>query len=105
MRFYADKLKECRKNITTQQKFSEELNISFEHYTKVEKGYNNPSVPLFIKICDTLDRPAQYFFWDKEMHLSKSQFDTLMQYDDQKLALLLHLLQQLYEENKNSNNT
>ena len=98
MKFRADKLKNCRKNITTQQKFSEALNISLEHYTKVENGYNSPSVPLFIELCDVLDKPAQYFFWDKEMCISKSQFDTLMQYDEKKLELLLHLLQQLYEE-------
>lgn len=105
MEFHRDKLRTCRKNITTQQKFSEKLDVSLDHYSKIEKGYSNPSITLFLKMCDTLDKPAQYFFWNKEMHMSKSQFDTLMQYDEKKLESLLNILQQLYEENKSTDNT
>ena len=62
MNFQAEKLKKCRKELMTQQKFSEEIGVSFEHYSKIENSYNKPSVPVFLKICHTLKKPAQYFF-------------------------------------------
>lgn len=97
MNFRTDKLKKTRKEKMTQQKFAESINISYEHYTKIENSYNKPSVPVFLDICSELNKSAQYFFTDEEMFLSCEQFDKLMQYDDKRLQLVLNLLQELYE--------
>ena len=86
----------------TQQQFSEKIGISYEHYTKIENSYNKPSVPVFLKICRKLNKPAQYFFSDNDTFLSQEQIDTLMLYDTDKLELILNLLQELYEKAGNN---
>lgn len=102
MEFRVDKLKKCRKEKMTQQEFAESINISYEHYTKIENSYNKPSVPVFLEICCKLNKSAQYFFSDKEMFMSRNQFNRLLKKDEKHLMLVLNLLQDLYENSKNA---
>lgn len=97
MSFKPDKVKRCRKKLMTQQKFSEKLGISVEHYTKIENAYNKPSVSVFLELCRKLKKPAQYFFWDKSVYFSEQKINEFTQYDETKLVAMLNLVQELYD--------
>lgn len=95
-----DKIKNIRKQVATQLAFSEMIDISADHYIKIENGYNKPSVPVFLRICKTLNMPAQYFFTSQSRYLENSQIEDLMNRDTAELETILHILQSIYEGTK-----
>lgn len=97
MEFDYTKLKKSREQISTQFKFSELIDISQEHYIKIENGYNNPSVSVFLKICKAVNKPAQYFFTPSESFLSKQQVDLLFGFSNERLKTILTILKSLYD--------
>ncbi|MCI9449405.1 MAG: helix-turn-helix transcriptional regulator [Clostridiales bacterium] len=97
MNFKYTKLKKARKPLSTQAKFSDLIDVSEEHYVKIENGYSNPSVPVLLKICETVNIPAQYFFTSGESFLTQEQIDILMDYSDKHLKTILNVLKDLYE--------
>lgn len=97
MKFNYAKLKKVRKQLCTQAKFSELIDISEEHYVKIENGYSNPSVPVFLKICKAVNKPAQYFFTSCDSFLSDTQVAQLMGYSEDYLRTVLSVLRDLYE--------
>ena len=97
MNFKYTKLKKSRKSMSTQAKFSELIDVSEEHYVKIENGYSNPSVPVFLKICETVNKPAQYFFTSGESFLSQDQIDILTDCSDKHLKMILNVLKDVYE--------
>lgn len=78
MNFNYRKLKKARKQLSTQAKFSELIDISEEHYVKIENGYSNPSVTVFLRICKAVNKPAQYFFTSGESFLNDKQKNSLL---------------------------
>lgn len=97
MKFKYSKLKKVRKPICTQYKFAELIDVSQEHYVKIENGYNNPSVPVFLRICTAVNKPALYFFTSSEPYLSEKQIETLMGFSEERLKTILLVLKALYE--------
>lgn len=97
MKFNYEKIKKVRKQLSTQSKFSELIDISEEHYVKIENGYSNPSVPVFLRICKAVNKPAQYFFTSGESFLSEDQNDMLMDFSNERLKIILTVLKDLYD--------
>lgn len=97
MKFNYKKLKKVRKQLSTQSKFSELIDVSEEHYVKIENGYSNPSVPVFLRICKAVNKPAQYFFTSGESFLSEDQNDMLMDFSNERLKIILTVLKDLYD--------
>lgn len=97
MKFKYEKLKKVRKPISTQYKFAEAIDISEEHYVKIENGYSNPSVPVFLRICKAVNKPAHYFFTSNASLLSDKQVDLLMNYSEEHLKTILSVLKDLYD--------
>ena len=56
-----DRIKEARKkNGLTQEQLAERLDVSVEFVSKIERGLNMPSIPVFIKFVETLNVSADY---------------------------------------------
>lgn len=99
MKIIREQLKKARKDIgATQAEFSEIIDISVDHYIKIEHGHANPSIPVFLRMCKTLKKPAQYFFAISTPYLTEEQFKQLMECDKKDLETLLSILQALYEK-------
>ena len=64
---------------------------------KIENGYSNPSVPVFLRICKAVNKPAQYFFTSGESFLNDKQVDMLMDYNEDYLRTVLSVLKDLYD--------
>ena len=64
---------------------------------KIENGYSNPSVPVFLRICKAVNKPAQYFFTSSESFLNGKQVDQLMDYSEDYLRTVLSVLKDLYD--------
>lgn len=98
---YVTRLSNFRKtHKLTQQSFSEKINISSEHFSKIESRIKNPSLSLHMEICKQLNVPSDCFF--NEQHptpiLSCKQFEAFSLLEISELKALLNLLQTLYEE-------
>lgn len=104
MKIKPEQLKKARKELCiTQEKFAEIINISANHYVKIEHGRTNPSIPVFLQMCKALKKPADYFFTNSVPYLTAAQYRQLMQYDKKDLEMLLALLQMLYDGQNKSN--
>ncbi|PWM59365.1 MAG: XRE family transcriptional regulator [Subdoligranulum variabile] len=44
-----------------QNELAEKLGISNNHLCEIERGNHNPSITLFVQICDILDASPDYF--------------------------------------------
>ena len=100
---YRSRLRDFRRNRkeqTTQQAFAEELGVTFEHYSAIENGKRNPSVPLHIAICRKLQKPSDCFFREDcpDMVLTEEQIAYLESLDTGRLKTLLNLFRAIYEE-------
>ena len=84
----------------TQAAFAELIDISCDHYTKIENGLKNPSIPVHIDICMALGKPSDCFFREDrpDMVLTPEQVEYLKSLDVKELRKILNLLQVLYEE-------
>lgn len=56
-----------QKNIR-QNQLAEKIGISNNHLCEIERGNHNPSIDLFVRICDALDATPDYFLLGN-MHL------------------------------------
>ncbi len=102
---YTKRLRSFRKSRNqriTQLDFSEELNITPEHYSNIENGSHNPSVLLHIDICLKLGKPSDCFFnpAHKDMILTPEQQQHLQSMGKAKLQTILEILQVIYERQK-----
>ena len=60
-----DRIREARKkNGLTQEQLAERLDVSVEFVSKIERGLNMPSIPVFIKFVETLNVSADYLLRD-----------------------------------------
>ena len=102
---YGESLKAFRQNLPTkitQSELAERLDISVEHYTNIENGYKNPSMPLHIDICLELNKPSDIFLKKgrADFALSKEQIDYLQTLEIGELKILVNLLRMIYEKQK-----
>ena len=60
-----DRIKETRKkHHLTQEQLAEKIDVSLEYISQIERGLKMPSMPLFIKLVETLDVSADYLLRD-----------------------------------------
>ena len=65
---FGKRLKELRMNRSlTQEKLAEDLNISWEHLGRIERGDKSLSIDLLIVISDYFDVSTDYLLTGKEM--------------------------------------
>lgn len=106
--FYRAQLKKFRlqrEARTSQLDLSEDLEVTPQYYSDLERGFGTPSVSLHVQICKTLDKPSDCFFFNnrKDFALSPEQVAFLKTLDTRQLKTLLGVLQAIYEENKHQN--
>ena len=94
--------RKSRNNRITQLEFSEELDITPEHYSNIENGGKNPSMLLHIDICLKLGKPSDCFFNQNhaDMILTPEQQQHLLSMGKEKLRTILEILQVIYEHQK-----
>ena len=97
---YTTRLKMFRKSKMTQGAFSEILGVSSDHYTKIENGLRNPSLPVHIEICLQTGKPSDCFFKEDrhDLNLTPEQMNCLLSKSKNELRTILKLLQSIYEE-------
>ena len=49
----------------TQEKLAEQIGISKNHLSNIERGKNLPTVPLLFKLCDALGETPDYYLIGK----------------------------------------
>ena len=60
-----DRIREARKkHRLTQEQLAETLDVSVVYISEIERGLKMPSMPLFIKLVETLDVSADYLLRD-----------------------------------------
>lgn len=60
-----DRIRDARKNKNwTQEQLAEKLDVTLVYISEIERGLKLPSMPLFIKIIETLDVSADYLLRD-----------------------------------------
>lgn len=102
---YRTRLREFRlgrPSRTTYLDFSEDLDITPQHYAALEGGRRTPSIPLHVQICKTLDKPSDCFLHSgrEDFALSPERIAYLKTLDTKQLKILLSFLQAVYEENQ-----
>lgn len=60
-----DRIKETRKNRgLTQENLAEQLDVSVEYVSQIERGIKMPSMQIFVKLVEVLDVSADYLLRD-----------------------------------------
>lgn len=102
---FAGRLKQIRKERgLTQQQLSEDIDITIDHYVKVESGARNVSLPVFVRLCRVLQVSADYFLCEEKpaSALSPEQRAYLQTVEFDELEALLQMLRLLYEKQQNA---
>ena len=59
-----DMIRECREKLEiTQEEMAERVQVNLTHYGNIERGINNPSLPLFFKIAKELNFSVRSFIF------------------------------------------
>lgn len=60
-----DRIKEVRKKRRlTQEQLAEQVDVTVEYISQLERGLSTPSMQVFIKLLETLDASADYLLRD-----------------------------------------
>lgn len=99
---FAKNLKQLRKQAgLTQEQMAERLGLSPTQYGNYEQEKSTPPLDTFVAIATVLQLPLDYFVRDQnkifKSHTACALYDTLLEMEDQKLDLLLELLEKLRE--------
>ena len=103
-KFYTSQLKKFRnEKKISQEEISESVNITNEHYSKIETGARNPSLSIHSKLCLELDRPSDCLLNKKraDVFLDNNIINKLKSLDENNLLKILYIMQTLYEVEKN----
>lgn len=98
----AMRIKEKRKAYGyTQEEMAEQLNISYSYYTKIENGFQAPSLDILIRIASTLQISLDKLIFGNNRRIQPFSPDTqellqfISQYDREELIRCRNLLNKL----------
>ena len=84
-----------------QMELAEEVDISNNHISSIERGIERPGLDSFIRICDVLDVTWIIFCWDlKSNNVPKNITDNLKLCTDEEIRLVEAMTQYLVEQHK-----
>ncbi len=64
-----DMIREGREQLQlTQEEVAEKLQVNLTHYGNIERGTNNPSLPLFIKIVKILNLSVDAYIYPEKLY-------------------------------------
>lgn len=70
-----DMIRECREKLEiTQEEMAERVQVNLTHYGNIERGVNNPSLPLFFKIAKELNFSVDSYLYS-EQHVADNIID------------------------------
>ena len=94
------RIKQIRKSAgLTQSVFAEKIDVSTQYISDLERGIVGASVQTIVKICDTLDVPADYVLRgvDPSTNQPVELLLEFQKYSDEQQDLILNGLQSFYK--------
>lgn len=97
-----ERIREFRKNKGfTQEQLAEMIGVEPRHISRIEGGYNSPSIERLAKISDALDIPIKEFF--NFMHLNTpdkriEDIDKLIKNMDEEYQQIIYKIVQAFEK-------
>ena len=89
----AQQIKEKRKSYGyTQEQMSEKLEMSYSYYTKIENGYQTPSLNTLVKIASALHISLDKLIYGKTPENPQELLQFIDQYDRNELIRCKNLL-------------
>lgn len=104
-----DMIREAREQLhLTQEEVAEKLQVNLTHYGNIERGTNNPSLPLFIKIVKILNLSVDAYIYPEKLYsddISQRIIRLLSQCTERERKIILGNILTLIENRNESPDT
>lgn len=93
-----DMIRECREKMNiTQEEMAERVQVNLTHYGNIERGINNPSLPLFFKIAKEVNLSVDSYLYSGQDNTANKITRLLSQCSERELRIILENIHTLLE--------